>query len=175
MERIQKKETAREPRKVEGSKVEKAETVGKEKVKERKDTVSTKSLNHQRNSGQEVFGNIGLNNLGVQKPTLRVGETMIGTRQIRILRPQRQVKIFNMRLSVICDTRILCHVKHNESFQHDRLDLSQRTITFGIDTAACKTVVPANHPCSTRVFGPQKFIRWMCKQHCRPRRSVRSR
>ena len=37
-------------------------------------------------------------------------------------------------------------VKHIESCQHDRLDSSQRTITFGIDTAACKTVVPANHP-----------------------------
>ena len=29
--------------------------------------------------------------------------------------------------------------------QPDRLDSSQRTITFRIDTAACKTVVPANH------------------------------
>ena len=36
-------------------------------------------------------------------------------------------------------------VKYIESFQHDRLDPSQRTITFGIDTAACKTVIPANH------------------------------
>ena len=36
-------------------------------------------------------------------------------------------------------------VKHVESFQPDRLDPSQRTITFGIDTAACKTVVLANH------------------------------
>ena len=64
---------------------------------------------------------------------------MIGTQQIRILRPQRQLKNFNMRLSV-------GFVKHIESFQHERLDPSQRTITFGIDTAACKTVVPANHP-----------------------------
>ena len=37
-------------------------------------------------------------------------------------------------------------VKHIESFQHERLDLSRRTITFGIDTAGCKTVVLANHP-----------------------------
>ena len=37
-------------------------------------------------------------------------------------------------------------VKHIESFQHDRLDPSQRTFTFGVDTAACKTVVPAGHP-----------------------------
>ena len=45
-------ETAREPRKVESSKVEKAETMGKEKVKERRDNVSTKPQNHLRNSGQ---------------------------------------------------------------------------------------------------------------------------
>ena len=64
---------------------------------------------------------------------------MIGTQQIRILRPQRQLRNFNMRLSVICDSRIWV-------FQSDRLDPSQRTITFGIDTAACKTVVLANHP-----------------------------
>ena len=31
---------------------------------------------------------------------------MIGTLQIRILRPQRQLKNFNMRLSVICDSLI---------------------------------------------------------------------
>ena len=36
-------------------------------------------------------------------------------------------------------------LKHMEPFQHDRLDPSQRTVTFGIDTAACKTVVPPNH------------------------------
>ena len=35
------KETAREPRKVDSSKEDKAETKGKEKVKERKDNVST--------------------------------------------------------------------------------------------------------------------------------------
>ena len=37
------KETAREHRKVESSKVDKAETMEKEKVKERKDNVSTES------------------------------------------------------------------------------------------------------------------------------------
>ena len=100
------KETAREPRKVESSKVEKAETMGKEKVKERRDNVSTKSQNHQRNSGQVDLGNNGLNNLGAQKLTLRVGVTMIGTLQIRILRLQQQPKNFSVRLSVICDSRI---------------------------------------------------------------------
>ena len=77
------KETAREPRKVESSKVEKADTMGKEKVEERKDNVSTKSQNHRRNSGQVNLGNTGLNNLGAQKPTLRVGGTMVGTQQIQ--------------------------------------------------------------------------------------------
>ena len=100
------KETAREPRKVESSKEEKAQTMGKEKVGERSDNVSTKSQNHQKNSGQVDLGNTGQNNLGTQKPTLRVSGTMIGTQQIRILRPQRQLKNFNMRLSVICDSRI---------------------------------------------------------------------
>ena len=38
-EKVTEKETAREPRKVESSQVEKAETKGKEKVKERKDNV----------------------------------------------------------------------------------------------------------------------------------------
>ena len=70
---------------------------------------------------------------------------MIGTLQIRILRPQLQLKNLNMRLSVICGSRKLDFVKHIESFQHERLGLSQRTITFGIGTAACKTAVPASH------------------------------
>ena len=141
------KETAREPRKVESSKEQVAETMGKEKVEERKDNVSTKSQNHRKNSGQVDLGTIGQNNLGTQKPTLRVGGTVIGTQQIRILRPQRQLKNFNMRLSAISDSRIwvLSHT-HIEPFQHERLDPSQRTVTFGIGTAACKTVVPANHP-----------------------------
>ena len=78
MERRQ-KETAREPRKVESSMVENKESLGKEKVKERKDDVSTKSQNHKKNSGQADLGSNGLNNLGAQKPTLRVGVTMIGT------------------------------------------------------------------------------------------------
>ena len=50
------KETAREPRKVESSKEEKAETRGKEKVQDKKDNVSTKSQNHQKNSGQVDLG-----------------------------------------------------------------------------------------------------------------------
>ena len=96
----------REPRKVENSKAEKAETMGKEKVNARRDNVSTKSQNHQRNSGQVDLGHNGLNNLGAQKLTLRVGVTMIGTLQIRILRLQQQPKNFSVRLFVICGSRI---------------------------------------------------------------------
>ena len=77
------------------------------KGEERKDNVSTKSQNHQKNSGQVDLGNNGQSNLGKQKPTLRVGVAITGTQQIRILRPQQQQpKNFNMRLSVICDSRI---------------------------------------------------------------------
>ena len=110
------KETAREPRKAESSKEEKAETMGKEKVEEAKDNVSTKSQNHQKNSGQVDLGNNGHNNLGTQKPTPRVGGTMIGTQPIRILRPQRQLKNFNMRLLVIMRLSNLGFVTHIESF-----------------------------------------------------------
>ena len=143
--KVTEEETAREPRNLESSKREKAETKRKEKVTERKDNVSTKSQNHHKNSGQVDLGNNGQNNLGMLKQTLRVGGAMIGTQQIRIFRPQRQLRNFNIRPSVICDSNLGCD-KHNESFQHVELDPSQRTITFGIDTAACKTVVSANHP-----------------------------
>ena len=80
--------------------------MGKEKAEERKDIVSTKSQNHQKNSGQVDLGNNGLNNLGAQKLTLRVCVTMIGTQQIRTLRLQHQPKNFSVRLSVICHCRI---------------------------------------------------------------------
>ena len=50
------KETAREPRRVAGPKEEK-ETKGKEKVKERKGYISTKSQNPQKSSGQVDLGN----------------------------------------------------------------------------------------------------------------------
>ena len=79
---------------------------GKGKGNERRDNVSTKSQNHQRNSGQAVLGNNGLNNLGAQILTLRVGVTTIGTLQIRILRLQQQPKNFTVRQLVICDSRI---------------------------------------------------------------------
>ena len=122
-------------------------------------------LNDQKNSGQVDLGNSGLNNLGAQKLTLRVGVTMIGTLQIRILRLQQQQKNFSMRLSVICDSRIWVMSNTSNLFKDDRLDPSQRTITFGIDTNC------TNHP-ATRGLGPQRFTTGMCVQHCRPRQSV---
>ena len=45
-----------------------------------------------------------------------------------------------------CDFRILVLPITPNSCQPDRSDPSQRTITFGTDTAACKTVVFTNHP-----------------------------
>ena len=83
--------------KVESSKEEQAGTIGKEKV----ETMSQR--NHRTTSrtvGRWILGT-GQNNLGTQKPRLRVGGTMTGT-QIQILRPQWYLKNFNMCLSVIC-------------------------------------------------------------------------
>ena len=71
------KETAREHRRVASPKEERADTKGKEKVKERQDNVSTKSQNHQKSSGQVGLGNNGQNNLGMMRQTLRVGGMMI--------------------------------------------------------------------------------------------------
>ena len=51
-----------------------------------------------------------------RSPALRVGGTMIGTQQIRFLRPQRQLKNFNMRLSVMCDSRIWVTSKTSNLF-----------------------------------------------------------
>ena len=52
--------------------------------------------------------------------------------------------------------------KHIEPFQPDWSDPSQRTITFGIDTAACKTVVLANQrtalQAETKVYDQGKRI-----------------
>ena len=101
------KETAREHRRVASPKEEKAETKGKEEVKERKENVSTKSQNLQKSSGQVDLGNSGQSNLGMLKQALPVGGKMIGTLQIRILRLQQQPKHFSVRLSVNCDFRVL--------------------------------------------------------------------
>ena len=60
------KEMAREPRRVASPKEEKVETKGKEKVKERKDNVSTKSQNLRKSSGRADLGNNGQINLGIR-------------------------------------------------------------------------------------------------------------
>ena len=105
--KVTEKETVREPRKGENCQSRKRRTPSqKEKVQERKDNVSTKSQNHHKSSGQVDLGNNGQNDFGMLRQTLRVGGTTIGTQQIRILRPQRQLRNFNMRLTVIFDSRI---------------------------------------------------------------------
>ena len=137
--KVTEKETAREPRKMESSKEEKAETMGKEKVKERKDNVPTKSQNHQKNSGQVDLGNNGRNNRGTQKQTASWRDdgwhTADSNSQTSAAEEFQHASIGDLRLSK------LGFVKHIKSFQ-DRLDPSQRTVTFCIDTAACKTVLP---------------------------------
>ena len=167
--KVTEKETARE-RKVESSKEEKAEINGKEKEKERKDNVSTKSQNHQKNSGQVDLGNKEQNNLGMLKQTLRIdGDddwyTAGSNSQTSAAAEEFQhASIGDLRLSN------LGFGKHIESFQHDRLDPSQRTITFSVFAAAKLLFLPIT--CSTRIFGPQRFPSWMCVQHCRPRQGV---
>ena len=140
--KVTEEEMAREHRTVASPKEEKVETNGKAKVNERKDNVSTTSQNLQKNSGQADPGNSGQINPGKLTPTVPTGEKMTGTQQSRVLKHQQQLKNFNgeLRLSNFG------FASHIESFKLDRLDPSQRTITFGIDTAACKTVVPAHHP-----------------------------
>ena len=72
---------------------------------------------------------------------VRAGEQqMTGTQQGRVLKHQQQLKNFNTRPSVKCDFRILGFASRIEAFQLDRMDPSLRTITFGADTTACKTV-----------------------------------
>ena len=144
----------------------------KEQVKERKDNVSTKSQNLQKSSGLADLGNIGQVNLGMLKQTLGVGEKMIGTQQIRLREHTAAAEKFQhvsfgeLRLS------FFGFAKHIESFQPDRLDCSQRIITFGIDTAACKTVIPDNHPATCGYLIHKRFSARVCVQHCRPRQSV---
>ena len=167
--KVTEKETARE-RKVESSKEEKAEINGKEKEKERKDNVSTKSQIHQKNSGQVDLGNKEQNNLGMLKQTLRIDGTMIGTQQVRILKPQRQLRNFNMRLSVICDSRIW--VVSNTLNLFSMTDWILHSELSHLVFLPLQNCCSCQSPCSTRIFGPQRFPSWMCVQHCRPRQSV---
>ena len=80
------------------------------------------------------------------KQTLRVVGKMIGTQQIRNSQASAAAEEFQHASFGELRLSSLGFAQHIESFQLDQLDPSQRTITFGIDTAACKTVVAANHP-----------------------------
>ena len=122
------------------------ETKGKAKVKERKDNVSTKSQNFPKNSGQADPANSGQINPGKLTPTVRTGENMTGTQLTRVLKHQQQLKKFNMLRSVNGDFRILVLPITSNFLQLDRLDPSQRIITFGIDTAACQNCCSCPSP-----------------------------
>ena len=91
-----KEEMAREHRRVASPKEKKVEPKGKAKVKERKDNVSTKSQNLQKNSGRADHGNSGQINPGRLTPIMRAGGKMIRTQQSRFLKQQQQLKNFNM-------------------------------------------------------------------------------
>ena len=77
---------------------------------------------------------------------------------------QTSVAAEEVQHALVGDLRLenLGCVKHIESSQRERLDLSRRTITFGIDTAACKTVVPTNdlqHVCIWSTKTPYLDVR----------------
>ena len=81
MEKRQKRKRRGNPERWKVQRWEKAETMRKERTTSQRNHRTTR-----KNSGRVDLGNSGLNNLGAQKPTLRVGVAMIGTLQIRILR-----------------------------------------------------------------------------------------
>ena len=91
--KVVEKEMVREPRGVASPKRKKVEPKGKEKVKERKDNVSTKSQSLQKSSGQADLGNNGQITLGILK-------------HIRVLKNQQPLRNFNMLLSVNFDFRV---------------------------------------------------------------------
>ena len=132
---------------MESPKEKKAETKGKEKAKGRKDNVSTKSQNHQKNSGQLDLGEqwsdqswtAEADTASWRDDDWNAADSNSQTAAAAAEEFQR-ASVGDFRLSN------LGFAKHTKSSQPDRLDPSQRTITFGIGTAACKTVVLANHP-----------------------------
>ena len=158
------KETAREPRKVESSKEEKAETMVKEKVEERKDNVSTKSQNYQKNSEQVDLGNIGQNSLGTQK--------LIVTQQIRILRPQQQLKNFNMRLSAICDSRIWVLSNTSNLFNMNGWIFHSELSHLVLTPQHAKLLFLPITMRHVGIWSTKTRHLGMCVQHCRPRQSV---
>ena len=71
---------------------------------------------------------------------------MIGKQQIRILRPQRQLKNFNMRLSVICDSRTWDLSNGSKLSNMNDWILHTELSHLVLIPLHAKTVVPANHP-----------------------------
>ena len=159
------KETAREPRKVESSTVEKAETMGKEKVKARRDNVSTPPEEQWTGGSWEQWlaqtwsaENDTASWRDDDWYTADSAQTWSAENDTASWRDddwytadsnsQTSAATEECQRACVGDLRHsnLGCVKHVESFQHDRWGPSQRTITLGIDTAACKTVVPTNHP-----------------------------
>ena len=101
-----------------------AETKGKEKGKERRDNVSTKSQNHW-------------NNLRAPKLTLRVwrdDDLYTSDSNSQTFRSSPRIQRASARWFATLEFGF--YVKHIESSQHDRSDPLRRTITFGIDSEA---------------------------------------
>ena len=71
---------------------------------------------------------------------------MVGMQQIRILRLQRQLKNFNMRLSVICDSRIWVLSNTSNLFDMNDWILHSELSHLVLIPQHAKTVVLANHP-----------------------------
>ena len=150
---------AREHRRVASPRTEKVETKGKEK--ERKVNVSTNSVNLQWASGswEQQSWQTEADSANWREDDWFTAEP--GSQASAAAEEFQHESFGELRLS-------------SESFQRDRLDASQRTITFGIDTAACTTVVLAHHR-GGRVLDSPRFLPRMCVQDCRQRQSVRPR
>ena len=116
------------------------------KIKEKKDNVSTKSQNLQKDRGQswEQWSDQSWQT-DADSASWREADDWY-TAESSSQASAAAEEYFNMLLSVNCDFRILVLLVTSNLFSVNYLfDPSQRTITLGIDTAACKTVVPAHH------------------------------
>ena len=138
--KVTEKETAREPRKVESSKEEKGGNQGKGKgegKKEQRLNEITEPPEEQWTGGSWEQWSEQSWNAEADAASWRDGDWSTADSNSQTLAAAEEFQHASngdLRLSN------LGFVAHTESFLHDRLDPSQRTITFGIDTAACKTV-----------------------------------
>ena len=152
---------------MESPKEKKAETKGKEKAKGRKDNVSTKSQNHQKNSGQLDLGEQWSDQSWTAEADTASwrdddwNAADSNSQTAAAAEEFQRASVGDFRLSN------LGFAKHTKSSQPDRLDPSQRTITFGIGTAAMQNCCSCQSPCSTWIFDPQRLPTWMRVQHCR--------